>query len=304
MILPVPLSVLAIYGLSFLGDFHLDSTMLFTGKVTVQLTSLQFALIPILFLAGVDFAEWGEMSMERVAMLVRAASRPALALAASALGALLVLGISVYDDRQALFVSRHVWPLLGATAMGLVTVGVLALLALILNGSLQVVSWVYDLLGAAMEVSSHFTVAGAVIIILALLWDATMPGETITNVDGAIFPRRSRVLLFFGYMSVTATNLLYFSTLTVQATGAHLEAQFESDVWVQNGLMLLGVPLLLTLFLLRLGRWRHASGDATSAGEETGEAGIPGIPGIPSIPGITGAPTQEPDPVAAATVVR
>ncbi|MCA1597447.1 MAG: hypothetical protein LC769_00225 [Chloroflexi bacterium] len=105
-----------------------------------------------------------------------------------------------------------------------------ALLALIfgLNIALQVVAWIFDGYGRASDLSGRLSIAQGAIVLLALLWDVTMSGEEITNVEGRIFARHTRVLLFFGYVMLVATQVLYYSSLQVQATGAAAEAQFET----------------------------------------------------------------------------
>lgn len=153
------------------------------------------------------------------------------------------------------------------------TAGLIALL-LGLNIALQIVAWIFDGYSHASDLSGRLSVAQAVIVLLALLWDVTMSGEEITNVHGHFFPRHTRVLLFFGYVVLVATMVLYFSSLQVQATGAAVEAQFETEMWPQSGLLGLGVPLLLSLFVLKVYRWLdEPEEDATTPEPESQAAG-------------------------------
>jgi hypothetical protein len=41
-----------------------------------------------------------------------------------------------------------------------------------------------------------------------------------------------------------------------QVTGKVPDNGFETDFWAQNGLLVLGMPMLVTLFLVKLGRLR------------------------------------------------
>jgi hypothetical protein len=123
-----------------------------------------------------------------------------------------------------------------------------------LNGGLLVVALMAALYEGALLV--RFGVAQAVIVLLALLWDTTMSGEQVTNVEGRLFPRPARVLLFLGYIMLVSAAVLYFTSWQVQATGAPVaEAIFESELWPREGLLGLGVPLLFVSFTLGLTRW-------------------------------------------------
>ncbi|MHB8719147.1 MAG: hypothetical protein ACYDAC_09705 [Candidatus Dormibacteria bacterium] len=126
----------------------------------------------------------------------------------------------------------------------------LAALLLTLNAGLQLVTWIIALYSGAQQ-AGRFSLAQAAIIVIALLFDVTASGNSITNQDSRAFPRHARILLFLGYIVMTAVAVTYFSSEHVQATQATVEAQFESEAWVQFGLTLLGAPLLATLFLLR-----------------------------------------------------
>jgi hypothetical protein len=152
---------------------------------------------------------------------------------------------------------------IGAATRPLVAVGTLLL-------GLQVVSWVYGLFSNALDASGRFSIAQAVILVVALLWDIAMSGETLTNGGNRLVPRHARVALYFGYVLLTVVNILYFSSLQMPVSGAQVEAQFESDAWVQSGVIILGIPLLLTMFLVELRGWwdERAVGAPPLAGEE------------------------------------
>lgn len=122
-----------------------------------------------------------------------------------------------------------------------------------LNVSLVFVTWISALFGEQRGV--RIGVIQGVIVLMALLWDVLMSGGSITNRAGRWFPRHARVLAYLGYIMVTAAAILNFSSWRVQATGAPLASELETDLWVQQGMVDFGVPVLLTVFALAL--WRR-----------------------------------------------
>ncbi|HEX6548426.1 MAG TPA: hypothetical protein VF134_06770 [Candidatus Dormibacteraeota bacterium] len=139
---------------------------------------------------------------------------------------------------------------------------VLALL-LTLNVGLQVVAWVVDIYSATQAVT--FSLAQGVLLVVAIAWDVTLSGSSTTNAHGRWFPRHARVLLFFGYELLTATCIVFYSSLRSTEKVPEL---FVSDLWPQSGAALLGAPLLLTAFVLRAGRHQKSS-PATPEGRGT-----------------------------------
>lgn len=119
---------------------------------------------------------------------------------------------------------------------------------------IQVTEWLYNLFAASIALT--FSVEQAVVLVVGMGWDIAMSGKEITNVDGRLFPRHARVLLYLGYMILVATTVLYFSSMSY-AAGGHGAADplFDNDVWPQQGLIALGLPLLLTGFILHASRW-------------------------------------------------
>jgi len=135
---------------------------------------------------------------------------------------------------------------------------------------LQIVAWIYGLFAASIDASGRFSIAAAVILVLALMWDIAFSGESITNGGNRWLPRHARVSMYFGYVMLVVANVLYFSSLQFPG-GSQVEAQFESDTWVQSGMISLGVPLLLALFAVKIaGWWRER--DAVAAPPHTAEA--------------------------------
>lgn len=135
---------------------------------------------------------------------------------------------------------------------------------------LQIVAWIYGLFTGASDASGRFSIAEAVILVLAFMWDIAFSGETITNGGNRWLPRHARVSLYFGYVILVVANILYFSSLQFPS-GAQVEAQFEDNSWVQSGMVSLGVPLLLALFAVKIaGWWRER--DAVAAPPQAAEA--------------------------------
>lgn len=131
---------------------------------------------------------------------------------------------------------------------------VLALVLTLMVG-LQVISWVFALFDLKNQA---FTVVQAALIAAALAWDVIMSGGSIAQGHGRWFPRHSRVLIYFGYDMLVATAVLFFAALRDQVTGGTADTGFSTDFWVQNGLLMLGMPMLVCLFLVKLGRLRTA----------------------------------------------
>jgi hypothetical protein len=107
----------------------------------------------------------------------------------------------------------------------------------------------------ALAAGKQFTIAQALVLMLALLWDAVMSGENLTNRRGHHVPRHSRVLMFFGYIMLVATAVLFLNS----RVGGKEGSEFESDVWPQLGIQLMGLPLLVTFFFVNVGAWLRRS---------------------------------------------
>src|SRR5581483_12296101 len=101
-----------------------------------------------------------------------------------------------------------------------------------------------------------FGLLQAALIAAALAWDVVMGGGAIAQGHGRWFPRHSRVLVYFGYDMLVAAAVLFFAALQDQVTGQVADTGFSADFWAQNGLLILGVPMLVCLFLVKLGRLR------------------------------------------------
>ena len=139
---------------------------------------------------------------------------------------------------------------IGRTSIPLLRLGLILLL-----GMVGLLVLYYAVFGTILEVQ-RFTLAAALLLVAAMVWDVVLSGDAVTNVHGRHVPRHSRVLLYFGYTMMVTTLVVFFSSLSIQGGGtAGLE--FDSDIWPQTGIAVLGIPLLLTFFVINLGAWRH-----------------------------------------------
>ena len=140
-------------------------------------------------------------------------------------------------------------------------------LLLALDAGLQIISWLYGLYDNAIHAETAGPAVQAAIILVAFAWDIVMAGGALTSVNGRWFTRQARVLLYFGYVMLTSAAILYFGSFRFQATGGAVENSFQTDFWVQAGLVQIGVPLLAAFFVLKLVRlWRRGQ-PAEPAGE-------------------------------------
>lgn len=144
--------------------------------------------------------------------------------------------------------------------------------------SMQVLAWIDSLYGGAVrqsgtaKVTGQLALAAAVVLVLALSWEFAASGESITNGHARRFPRDSRVMLFLGYVVVTATTSVFFSNIGEMDDGKWrvLESQFEAEGYVRDGLLFLGGPLVITIFIVSVNRWRQQRGPTPSAAASVG----------------------------------
>ena len=127
-------------------------------------------------------------------------------------------------------------------ALSLVAVLALAVVGIMLAASLQI-----PIPALPPEAPS------VVVLALVFLWDFLMSGERLTNQHGPSFPRSGRLLLYAGYVSLSAAALLWSKSLMPQAAadaagGASAAADlgfFDENLIPPFGLLVLGVPVLL-----------------------------------------------------------
>jgi hypothetical protein len=131
-------------------------------------------------------------------------------------------------------------------------------LCFVLNAGLLLIGVIYVVLANVSTLSRGFGLVPAVLIVAAFLWDFLTSGEEVTNVEGRAFPRTARVLLYAGYIMLISAIVLFFAPVTPNSIfdQQDLFFVFSADLWPRYGLLLLGVPLLLTNFLLAWSHWR------------------------------------------------
>jgi hypothetical protein len=117
---------------------------------------------------------------------------------------------------------------------------------------LQILSWITLAMKGGADLGRSFTGLQALLLLGAIFWDIAMSGEAITNRHGRHLPRHTRVLLYFGYQLLVVTAVLYTSSVLAPQGGE--TGGLEPHAFVRAGLIELGAPMLLVLFLLGLRR--------------------------------------------------
>lgn len=140
-------------------------------------------------------------------------------------------------------------------------------LALRLNVGLLFVWLMLLLYDRAIELSKSsadhpLSWAAALIVLIALGWDLLMSGESFTNRDDERLPRHTRLLLYLGYIMLTATLVMYFSAQQFTHSTFTHESLFESEPWPQLGLQILGLPMVVAAFALGVVAWLGGKRDA------------------------------------------
>jgi hypothetical protein len=164
-------------------------------------------------------------------------------------------------------------------------------ISLVLLGALQVVTWFDSLFGKTTDVTGSVAVIAAVVLVIAITWEFLSSGEAVTNHHDSHFSRSTRIYIYLGYVLLVAVSVLYYSDLHVHGTHNLIESQFDSEEWVREGILFLGVPLVIAIATARFQRWRLSthSSQAPAVTElapiegEEGEsaAATPVVPGTP-----------------------
>ncbi len=124
--------------------------------------------------------------------------------------------------------------------------------------------------GYATETGAKVSWTEAAILFIALSWDILFSGHHITNREGWLFPRQSKVLLFFGYATLTATSVLFWTSIQdAPQLKTIIERGSDPEHFVQLGIAVLGPSLLICLSILRLGP--HVFNVATVPSAHTAE---------------------------------
>jgi hypothetical protein len=125
-----------------------------------------------------------------------------------------------------------------------------------LTVSLELLTWVDLLFGKTTDTTGRVALFAAVVLVVVLVWELAASGQGLTNLHSSGFPRESRVMLYGGYILLVSAAVLFYSSLHDSESATLLSAQFDAEQWVREGILFLGVPLVITLFLIGIQRWR------------------------------------------------
>ena len=122
---------------------------------------------------------------------------------------------------------------------------------LALNVSMLLVWGAAILYATAAHLGDALAILQGLIVLLALTWDFFSSGEML-NHGGAksIMPRRARILVYLGYLLLTLSVVLELGTLRAPTPGMPLNV-ISTEMMVEVGIVGLGVPLVIAIFLVR-----------------------------------------------------
>lgn len=129
-------------------------------------------------------------------------------------------------------------------------------ISLVLLGALQILTWVDSLFGRTTDATGSTAIIAGVVLVLAISWEFLSSGEAVTNHHDSRFARSTRIYVYLGYVLLVAISVLYYSDLHVHGTHNLIESEFDSEEWVREGILFLGVPLVIAIASARLQRWR------------------------------------------------
>lgn len=130
----------------------------------------------------------------------------------------------------------------------------LTLVALV---SIEFLTWVDSLFGATLNETEKTSLLAGVVVVIALAWEFGTSGEVVTNPDTRRFTRSTRLYFYMGYVLLVAISVLYYGDLHAIKNGALIESQFDSEEWVREGILFLGLPLVMAMYVGGIQRWRH-----------------------------------------------
>lgn len=125
--------------------------------------------------------------------------------------------------------------------------------------SLELLTWIDLLFGKTTDTTGRVALFAAVVLVMALVWELAASGNGLTNLHSRQFPRESRVMLYGGYILLVSAAVLFFSSLHDAESATLLASQFDAEQWVREGILFLGAPIVIVLFLVGLQRWRRRS---------------------------------------------
>jgi hypothetical protein len=129
---------------------------------------------------------------------------------------------------------------------------------LVLDVTLVLVWASGSLYGAASQASSGQPAVLGLVLIAALLWELGWSGPMLNRGDPtSAIPHRARVLAYVGYLLMTTAAVLQLGTLHLAYNRAPVGI-FESEDFVQAGIVEFGVPFAITVFLVT---WMRAPAD-------------------------------------------
>jgi hypothetical protein len=105
--------------------------------------------------------------------------------------------------------------------------------------------------GTVVDAAAQLSVTQALVLLIALMWDVLTSGEAITNRGGHHVPRHTRVLLYLGYIMMVAGWVLFANSMHGQSPW--VLTPFDSEQLPRFGIEILGLPLLVTFFVVNLG---------------------------------------------------
>jgi hypothetical protein len=134
---------------------------------------------------------------------------------------------------------------------------------LALNVSMLLVWGAVILYGTASHLGDTLAILQGVIVLLALTWDFFSSGEMLNHgKTKSIMPRRARILLYLGYLLLTLSVVLELGTLREPASEMPLNV-ISTEMMVEVGIVGLGVPLVITIFLVRWFQHDRPAADGT-----------------------------------------
>jgi hypothetical protein len=124
------------------------------------------------------------------------------------------------------------------------------------NCSLGLIFLLAGSYAAGLHAAESLIVIDALIFLVAILWDILASGHSITNIESVWFPRRSRLLLFFSFISLTLACVVFFGSMDGPHENLHkFRLALNPDLAVLYGLTLFAPAMLCALFVLRVGKW-------------------------------------------------
>jgi hypothetical protein len=132
---------------------------------------------------------------------------------------------------------------------------------LALNVSMLLVWGAAILYGTAAHLGDTLAILQGLIVLLALTWDFFSSGEMLNHGKAkSIMPRRARILVYLGYLLLTLSVVLELGTLREPASGMPLDV-ISTEMMVEVGIVGLGVPLVISIFLVRWFQHDHPAAD-------------------------------------------